>query len=52
LTLFETPWGVEAAMERGKTPVGIGAKKAHVVIVHTLTELGSRPGQFEERSED
>jgi hypothetical protein len=43
---------IEAAIESGETPVGIDAKKAHVVIIHKLIELENRLDRLEERLED
>ena len=40
---------IEAAIESDETPVGIDAKKAHVVILHKLMEIETRLDRLEER---
>ena len=43
---------LEAAIESDETPVGIDAKKVHVVIIHKLMEIENRLDRLEERLEE
>lgn len=43
---------IETAIESDETPVGIDAKKAHVIIIHKLIELERRLDRLEERLAD
>lgn len=43
---------LEAAIKSDATPVGIDAKKAHVVILHKLNEIENRLDRLEEQLED
>lgn len=43
---------IKSAIESDETPVGIDAKKAHVVIIHKLMEIENQLDRLEERLSD
>jgi hypothetical protein len=45
----ETYEQIEQTIESDDTPVGIDAKKAHVIILHKLIELEKRLDRLEEK---
>ena len=48
----ETYDRIERAIESDETPVGIDAKKAHVIILHKLIELEKRLDRLEEKLDE
>jgi len=45
----ETYDRIKQAIESDETPVGIDAKKAHVIILHKLIELENRLDRIEDK---
>ena len=43
---------IAAEIDSADSPVGIDAKKTHIIIVHKLTEIERRLRSIEERLED
>jgi len=42
---------IEALIQDTTSPVGIDAKKTHIIIIHKLLELGKRLDRIERRLE-
>ena len=47
----ETYAKIEAMIHSDDSPVGIDAKKTHVIILHKLTEIEKRLAMFEQQAE-
>lgn len=43
---------IEGMIESSESPVGIDAKKTHVIIIHKLNEIEKRLDKLEKRDEE